>query len=133
MKNSKNNNRKPFLLKNRLPRLIRPYINKLSPSQKEAIDFRMLQGTWFAYEGCYYGDEAKVWQNYNRPRIFEIRGNQYRSGSYDLLRPYKLKENLLILETSTKIDSAYINLLTADKMIISFKRGKDFESYKFSK
>jgi hypothetical protein len=109
------------------------YDNKASSVKMDAIDFRLLQGVWHAYEGWYYGDEEKFWKDFNHPRVFEIRGNQLRDGSYGTFRTYTLKGNLLSIQSESKIDSAYINLITADKLTLSFKRGKDFEKYLFQK
>ena len=106
---------------------------KASSVKKNAIDFRMLQGTWFAYEGWYYGDDKKFWKDYNNPRVFLIKGNLYRGSAYGKAFTYKLSGNLLLLETEEKTDSAYINLLTDTKLTISFKRGEDYESYLFEK
>lgn len=111
----------------------RAYDNSASTVKKDAIDFRMLQGVWAAYQGWYYGDDEKFWKDYNNPRKFEIRGNQMRTGSYGSFKIYKLKGNLISYETENKIDSAYINLITTNKLTISFKRGKDFEKYMFEK
>jgi hypothetical protein len=109
------------------------YDSKASSVKFDAIDFRMLQGVWNAYVGWYYGDEEKFWKDYNNPRVFEIRGNQLRDGSYSIFRTYTLQGNLISIQSESKIDSAYINLITADKLTISFKRGKDFEKYMFEK
>ncbi len=107
--------------------------DKASKVKKEAIDFRMLMGKWFAYEGRYYGDNERIWKDQNQPRILEIIGGSYRSGLYGSFKTYKMSANLLIFETENKPDSAYINLITDSRLIISFKRGKDFEKYIFQK
>ena len=109
------------------------YDNAGSKVKKDAIDFRMIQGVWYAYEGWYFGDEEKFWKDYNHPRIFEIRGNQLRNGSYGLFRTYTMKENLITYQSENKIDSAYINLIADEKLTISFKRGTDYEKYMFQK
>jgi hypothetical protein len=109
------------------------YDSKNSSVKIDAIDFRMLQGVWYAYEGWYYGDEEKFWKDYNNPQIFEIRGNQLRSGTYGKFRIYTMKKNLISIQSESKIDSSYINLITADRLTLSFKRGKDFEKYIFQK
>ena len=64
------------------------YYSEKSIVKKEAIDFRMLQGIWFAYEGHYFGDDERIWKDYNNPRILEIKGNLYRTG-YGIFRTYK--------------------------------------------
>jgi hypothetical protein len=90
-------------------------------------------GKWFAYEGRYYGETERIWKDQNQPRVLEIIGNKYRSGLYGAFKTYKMKETLLIFESQNKVDSAYINMINNSKMIMSFKRGKDFEKYIFTK
>jgi hypothetical protein len=109
------------------------YDSKGSTVKKEAIDFRMLQGVWYAYEGWYYGDEKKFWKDYNNPHVLEIRGNQIKDGLYGKSRTYTLQENLIRIQSENKLDSAYINLITTEKLTISFKRGEDFENYMFQR
>lgn len=107
--------------------------SKASSVKIDAIDFRMLQGVWYAYEARYYGDEEKFWKDYNNPRSLTIRGNQLKDGLYGKSRTYTLERNLIRIQSESKIDSAYINLITADKLTISFKRGEDFEKYMFQR
>lgn len=107
--------------------------SKGSSVKLEAIDFKMIQGVWYAYEGWYYGDERKFWKDYNNPRILTIRGNQIKDGLYGKSSTYTLKGNLIQIQSESKIDSAYINLITDEKLTISFKRGKDFEKYLLQK
>ena len=109
------------------------YDNSASSVKKDAIDFRMFQGRWSANEGWHYGDTEKFWKDFNKPRIIEFRGNQYRSGSYGAYKTYKMIGNLLIFKSENKVDSACINMITESKLIISFKRGKDFEKYIFER
>jgi hypothetical protein len=109
------------------------YDSSASKVKKEAIDFRMIMGKWFAYEGRYYADNERIWKDQNQPRVLEIIGNKYRSGLYGSFKTYTMKANLLIFESENKVDSAYINLITDSKMIMSFKRGKDYERYIFEK
>ncbi len=109
------------------------YDNKSSVVKKDAIDFRMLQGRWTAYESWHYGDIKKFWKDANQPSILEIRGNQYRSGSYGTFKTYKLTGHLLVFDPGSKADSAYINMINDSKLTISFKRGKDFEKYLFQR
>jgi hypothetical protein len=107
--------------------------SKASLVKLDAIDFKMIQGVWYAYEGHYYGEEEKFWKDYNNPHVLTIRGNQIKDGLYGKTRTYTLQNNLIRIQNENKVDSAYINLITDKKLTISFKRGEDFEKYIFQK
>lgn len=107
--------------------------SRASTVKKDALNFHMIQGVWYAYEGWYYGDEEKFWKDYNNPRVFQVQGNRFRASAYGPFVTYRMYGNLLTYPRGETIDSAYINLITDTKLIISFKRGEDFEKFIFQK
>jgi len=108
--------------------------NVSSTADKDSIDYKVIQGNWIAYQGSHIGDYEVAWTTDNKPKSLQIKGDKYRNTLAGDFYPFKLDKNLIIfLFKDNKVDSAYINLLTDKELTISYKRGIDYDQYRYKK
>ena len=101
---------------------------------KDSIDYDLLQGNWISYQGSHIGDYEIGWKTSDKPKSLEIKGDKYRNTLSGDFYPFLIDKNLIVFQgEDNKIDSAYIKLITYKELILSFKRGVDFDQYKYKK
>ncbi len=101
---------------------------------KDSIDYNLLQGNWIAHQGSHIGDYKVDWTSDDTPKSLQIKGDMYRNTLGGDFYPVFLDKNLLIFHCKdSQVDSAYINLITAKELTISFKRGIDYDQYRYKK
>ena len=101
---------------------------------KDSIDYKLLQGNWISYQGSHIGDYEIAWKTSDKPKSLEIKEDRYRNTLSGNFYPFIINRNLILFnDADNKTDTAYINLITGNELIISFKRGYDFEQYIYKK
>jgi hypothetical protein len=100
---------------------------------KTEITSTHLQGLWKAYEGLFKFGEVENSMKLTSPFIIEIKDTLYRRSPKSDFKRYTLKGNLIISERETKIDSGYINKITANELTISWKNQSNYTRYYYTK
>ncbi|MBN2395761.1 MAG: hypothetical protein JXC36_04770 [Candidatus Atribacteria bacterium] len=101
---------------------------------KDSIDYDLLQGNWISYQGSHIGDYEVHWKTDDKPKTLQIKGDKYRKTLSGDFYPFIIEKNLIVFECEdNQIDSAYLNLITDKELMISFKRGIDFDQYQYKK
>jgi len=108
--------------------------NESSMVIEDSIDYDLLQGNWIAYQGSHIGDYEVSWITSDKPKSLQLKGDKYRKTLSGDFYPYLINKNLIVFKSEdNKSDSAYINLITDKELTISFKRGIDFDQYRYKK
>ena len=108
--------------------------SKSSSVEIDSIDYHMIQGNWIAYQGSHIGDYKVAWKTDAKPKSLQIIENKFRDTLTGDFYLFQLDKNLIIFNgKDDEVDSAYINLITDKELSISFKRGINYEQYRYKK
>jgi hypothetical protein len=96
---------------------------------KNEIKFSDLQGLWNTYKGVYRFDDNINSMELTVPFIFEVKNESYRRNAKRDFKKFIIKDNLIIQNLETKIDTGIINKITLTEMTISWKDKSNYTRY----
>jgi hypothetical protein len=97
------------------------------------IEIKDLQGLWNANKGVYLFDGKVNAMELSEPFIMEVKDNTYRRNSKGAFNQFYLKDNLIIKNGETKIDTGIINKITPTELTISWKSKANYTRYYYKK
>lgn len=104
-----------------------------SDVSKDSIHYNYLQGLWKAYKGVYRFGDVTNGMSLTTPMIVEVKGETFRLNSKSGFDRFILDRNLLIKQSEVKSDTGLINKITSKELTISWKAGKNYTRYYYTK
>ena len=94
----------------------------------DKIKPELIQGLWTAYNGLFKFNGAINSMILTKPVIIiEVKGDQYRRTMDSKFEKYTLRDNRLVPKKEE--DSGVINKITANLLVITWKRGDSYTRY----